>query len=388
MATDTAPPAQTPDAPVAPPAAAPKVLAPDPALQGLPPAEVRRNALLKAFEQRTTPELAPEPPAAPKEQPKEPPKAAAKTAKAQVDTTAESAHTEPQAQAPASEPPTPAPASTDAPAGKATPQAAAPPQSGDTPPPAEATPSEAAPKRGIPAEFLTPEHEAVYKADPLAKREVARLYGDPNLSDVQKAVKAAERIDAAKTRISERQQKQAERRALREQGNFEELGRLHAAELDEHSLSAEAEAVVTRLLATVAGTTPDDAGFLTAGNDAETDEDRYAAWGRWLAKESPVGREILADLETQVAQRKDAEIAQLKTQFAEEKKALEDKFKDDLATAVEKARSEARAGNPPPRSNIQLAPVDEYVRPQAPGIRSARDLIAAGLSARDDASNR
>lgn len=380
-----APPAPAPD--TAPPPAAPvgarPPAAPDPALGGLSPAEVRRNAFVKAFERETTPELAE--PATPKSENKAAPKAT-------VDTPTKKADTEGQAPTPAVEAAANATASTEAPAAAPPPEPASP-LSGTTPPATTATPAKepsaaAVPKSAIPQEFQTPEHEAVYKADPLAKREVARIWGDPNRTDVEKALSANKAILKAEARISDRAQSQANRLALREQGNFEELGRLHAAELDEKALTTESEAVVTRLLALAAGTTPDDEGFLGAGSDATTDEERYAAWGRWFAKDSPVGRDIIASEVATAEQRKDAEIADLKAQFAEERKTLEATFKDTLATEVEKAMGQARAGNPPPRANVQMPQVGEYVRPQAPTLQNARELMAAGIAARDEASGR
>ncbi|HYE58562.1 MAG TPA: hypothetical protein VD948_08655 [Rhodothermales bacterium] len=255
-----------------------------------------------------------------------------------------------------------------------------PPPPGETPDAPSAPPGREAPKRGIPPEFQTPEHEAVYKADPLAKREVARIYGDPNLSDVQKALKANERIAAAKGRIEERQAKQRERLELRQRGDFETLGREVAAELDEQTITTEAEATLSRLLATVARTTPDDPDFLTVGADATNNEELYEAFGRWLVLDSPLGKDLLAQREATLAQQFEAKETQLRQQFEQEKQALAAKYKDDLETAVEQVRAELRGGSSaPPRQSATLPPGVEATKPVAPRAEDWRANFAAGL---------
>lgn len=390
MTATEAPPAPAPDVtPDAPPSAAqtgpaPKIAPPDPALGGLPPSEFRRNALLKAFEQRTTPELAPEPPAAAQPEPKaETPKAA------KVDAPPQKAHTE-AAQVQAGTPPAASPAQEPASAAEASAPAAAPapvtttaaanqtaPQSAQGESPAKAP--------ALPDEYQTAEHEGLYKADPLLKRTVRSLWNDPTLSPVAKVQKIEAKIALAKGKLTQAQTAAQEEDRLWDEGDFETLRQRQLAKREQRTLTVEAERTITQLLAHATGVDPDDEGYLSAGAEAQTDDARFRAFGDWIARHSPVVKEVLTEREAALAQAHEAAVDQLKAQFAEEKKALEDKYKDDQKTAVTVAAAQARAGNPPPRANVALAPADTYVRPVAPGLRNARDLLAAGLQARDDA---
>lgn len=274
-----------------------------------------------------------------------------------------------EARRPAPEPPSSAP---QAEAEAAAPPAAQPAQAEEAPP-AE--------------DFRSERWQAAFADDPGLRRRVARISADPNLAPGRKAEMLAEKLSESIDGV--RQERERDRQIdefrRRDPQGYVRWQQQQEAQAEEQR---QLELRITRMIADAYGVDATDPDFLDAGPQ-DGDDGAEAGLRRFVAftsQKSPVLKQLVeqavADGTKAVTERYEARI-----------KALEERHKEALEVAVERARGQARSPygasrRAAPRANgTGQRPVGEddgiAVAQKAPDVATVRGLIGLGYQRRE-----
>jgi hypothetical protein len=263
-------------------------------------------------------------------------------------------------------------------------------------PPSSATPAEpeaAAPpaaraEEAPPAEdFKTERWQAAFADDPGLRRRVARISADPNLAPGRKAEMLAEKLTESLDGV--RQERERDRQIdefrRRDPTGYVRWQQQQEAQAEEQR---QLELRITRMIADAYGVDATDPDFLDAGPQ-DGDDGAEAGLRRFVAftsQKSPVLKQLVEEAVASgtraVTERYEARI-----------KALEERHKEALEVAVERARGQARSPygaqrRAAPRSNgTGQRPVGEdeglAVAQRAPDVATVRGLIGLGYQRRE-----
>lgn len=253
----------------------------------------------------------------------------------------------------------------------------------ETPP----APAPAAPP-GLHERYRTPEYLARYEADPLLQREVRGIWGQTDLSEVDRHDRILKRVTASERRAEERQTQLSQPAQYLREGRMDEARQAQQA-LDEQGVQERQYAEqVTRLLAQSLLVEPDDEAFLQAGQ-GQTPEERLQAFAEWAVAQSPAGRtHVRAQVDARDAdwqQRWDTR----ETEHQAALKALREQLtQEGEATAAER-EAQARAGIPAPPAAGQSMPAGSNGPPswQPVTTRNIRANLSDGYRRNANARN-
>lgn len=275
----------------------------------------------------------------------------------------------PEASAPASEPAVPE-ASVEVPAEAA----AAPPEA--TPPEPAATPSPPpAPARPSLPDELREQVDALQSKDPTLRRTAARIWGDPNLSDVAKIQKIAGKIQEAQS-ATPPPSPAAQREQLARAGNLQELQRVTLAEAGEAAQQRRGYEIAAQVIADALELDPEDPAYLSAA-DAK-------ALGAVVRTNSPLFQGSIADALKERDATHAAALAAQKAEYEQQIAELNKSWQDKVTAARNEATTQADAGRPAPPRILGEGVLPPSGPNQIPQDRSAqvlntRSLIASGL---------
>ena len=307
------------------------------------------------------------------------------------------ASTAPPVVAPAPAPVSPAAAPPVSPAATAAGEARAP-ADDVTPPPVSAPAASPATPADPLAGYHSPELDALYRDDLLLRRTVARISGNPTLSEAQKAEQIATKVADARDRVRARQQAQASEEELWQAGRYEELAARREATRQAAQTNLEQARGISRLLAVALEADESDPEFQQAGpREGEPAEAGLQRFIDYLTTRSPVvaARVARAVAEAQVGHgtaaeqlrtAHETELAAVRAAHQQEVAAVRAELAADREAAVQEAWAQARGGVPLPRARVPV-PADVVAGPFVPPtLREARGLLSAGLRLHDQAA--
>ncbi len=284
--------------------------------------------------------------------------------------------------------------------------AAAPPQRAETPPqpqapqpappaspdqPIPSTPPARSDRPELPPEYATREYQDRFAADPLLRRNLLGIWGQPELSDVAKARAMEKQVDASDKRMAAARSAQDRLTQLRRSGNLQEWAKqVELTEAQEAYRQQWAQGV-TQLLARTLGADPTDEGFANAGaiQPGESEELRAVRFAEWAVANSPVGRAHLATLTAALQAEHEAQIAQIRAEHEEALKSQRSRLEQEAAATAAAALAQGRGTQTafPPRAPGAAADGTERgASPSPTDIRGIRGLIGAGLRLRQEAA--
>lgn len=259
----------------------------------------------------------------------------------------------------------------------------------------EVAPVEEAPAPSAPAErvraseteaFRSERWQAAFADDPGLRRRVDRINADPALSSARKAELLSEKLVESVEGVQQ-ERTQAQQIAAFRQRDPQGYVRWQQQQEAVTEQNRQLELRITQMIADAYGVDASDPDFMEAGpqegDDHETGLQRFVAF---TSSKSPVLKRVV---EEAVAQQTKA----LTERYEGRLKAQEERHKEAMEVAVERARSRARspmgAYRAPPRTNgTGQRPVGEddgavSVPAKAPDAATVRGLIGLGYQRRE-----
>ena len=244
------------------------------------------------------------------------------------------------------------------------------------PPESEAAPSPPpTPARPPLPDELREQVEALQQKDPSLRRVAARIWGDPNLTEIAKIQKISGKIQEAQA-ATPPPSPAAQREQLARAGNLQELQRVTLAEAGEAAQQRRGYEIAAQVIADAMELDPEDPAYLSA-SDAK-------ALAAVVKANSPLFQGSIADALKERDASHAAALAAQKAEFEQQIAELNKSWQDKVTAARNEATAQADAGRPAPPRILGEGVLPPSGPNQIPQDRSAqvlntRSLIASGL---------